>query len=102
MTKTFAGFILGNKSITQVRAVALYVERRSENKGDIKRRIEADFTKGAIDAERRDTLMQYLELCWDAYVKIDKLVDERDPRDWESLGNGARRKKVHKDSEVQS
>lgn len=99
MIKTFAGFLKGNVSITPVRAVALYVEKRTDGKGDVKRRIEADHAKGVITDGRKETLLSYLEACWEVYLKTGKQVDERDSRDWEDLGNGARRKRTFKNSD---
>jgi hypothetical protein len=101
MTQTFAGFLkkLAGRKIREAKSVVLYVENRTDNKCLITQRIESAYVNGKIDAEYRDTLIGYLNACHVAFVKSGRLVDERDGRDWQELGNGGRMRKIHKDSE---
>lgn len=101
MNKSFAGFVVGAaaRHVRAAKSVALYVKKRSENKSDILIRIDAALKAGKIDEDWRDTLENYLEQLHEVYVKSGRLVDERDPRDWRDIGNGARMRKRHVDSD---
>lgn len=93
MNQTFPGYLLNNKTVRQVRAVSLYInDTRKDTRGSIRTRIDAALKAGKIDASYHATLHEYLDVCYEAYLKSGKLVDTRDPRDWHSVGGGRMRK----------
>ena len=101
MTKTFAGYVIGmaRQNVRQARSVALYVVKRTDTKTKIMERVDADLKKGGIDRDRRDRLRLFLDELHAEYARAGKTVDERNSREWEELGNGARRKKAIMDSD---
>lgn len=100
--KTFGGFLAGaaKLKLRMASSVALYSTARKDCKGDVEARIRSACMAGKIDAEYRDTLLVYLEACHALYLKSGKVIDSRDPRDWNDLGNGGRMRKKHLDSEL--
>lgn len=99
--KTFAAFVkqAASYNMRQASSVALYIERRTDSKGEIANRIGASFRAGKIDAGYRQILTDYLEACFKAWLKSGKMVDCRDPSDWDALPGGGHMRKVHKDSD---
>jgi hypothetical protein len=95
--KTYAGFVVGaaNMKVSAAQAVALYVKKRTESKSEVLTRIAADLKSGQIDRERFDRLNELAEKLHELWMKTGRIVDERDPRDWKDLGNGARMRKKH-------
>lgn len=102
MTRTFAGYVIGlaKQNVRQARSVALYIGKRTDTKTQIMERVDAALKAGKIDAEWREQLKKYLDLLHGGYTDGGKLLDDRPSREWEELGNGARRKKAIKDSEL--
>lgn len=102
MRQTFGRFISGLalRKIRPACSVVLYVEKRTDAIGDIKTRIHAALKAEKIDSEYHERLLTHVKVCHELYEKAGKLVDERDQKDWDDLGNGAKMKKVHKDSEL--
>lgn len=102
MKRTFAAFIIGwaRRGRMDARSAVLYVGKRTDSKSRIIERMDADLKKGNIDRERRQRLWLFLEGLYAEFVRTGRMVDDRTPREWEELGNGARRKKIIKDSET--
>jgi len=99
--KTFAAFIkqAASYNMRQASSVALYIEKRTDSKHDIQKRIDTAHASGKIDAGYKQILTDYLDACFKAWLKSGKMVDHREPSDWESLGDGKFMRKVHKDSD---
>lgn len=51
------------------------------------------------DFETYQSRIETLEKWREQYDATAPIVDERDPADWQELGNGARMRRVHRDSE---
>ena len=100
-TKKFGAFVrqAGKAGIDKAAAVAPYVGKATDGAYDVRESIERDLRKGLIDEARRDTLFAAVEACSEAWREYGKIIDRRDPRDWADLGNGARMRRTHRDSE---
>lgn len=100
--KTFAGFIIGmsKRNCTEARAVVLYVKKRTDNMSHVMDRIKSDHRQGRITLERFETLSAYMAALHKYYLNTGHLVDSRDPSDWVDIGNGARMRAVHKESDT--
>lgn len=79
--------------------IAQYVESRRDTEHIIRARINTGEREGRITEEYRATLASYLEACIGAWRDVGKIVDERDPKDWASLGSGAKMKVKHEDKD---
>lgn len=101
MNRTFAAFLIGlaKRGRRDARSAALYVGKRTDGRKRILERVDAALKAGKIDAEWHRTLTGYLDALGEEFIKSGRTVDERDPREWNDLGNGARVRKVIKDSE---
>ena len=99
--KTFAAFIkqAASYNMRQASSVSLYIEKRTDSKSEIAKRIEAAFKAGKIDASYKQILTDYLEACFKAWLKSGKMIDHRDPSDWRALPGGGRMRKKHLDSD---
>lgn len=100
-TKAYVAFVLQAASvgIDKAIAVAVYIEKPTDDAFLVRQHIERDLRKGNITQERRDRLISYVSDCTVAHQEYGKVIDNKDPKDWVDLGNGARMHAVHKDSE---
>jgi hypothetical protein len=98
--QTFAGFINGLRLRHDPAATRLnsYAKTKTDGKREIRLRIATVLHGGVIDLAEHDRLENCLAECWDAYLNTGRLVDVRDPKDWQSLRNGARKHKKHKEA----
>lgn len=99
--KTFAAFVkqAASYNMRQASSVALYIEKRTDSKGEIGKRIKAAFEAGKIDAGYKQILADYLEACFKAWLKSGKMIDQHDPSDWQVLPGGGHMRKTHLDSD---
>lgn len=100
--KSFGAFIrqAAKYGIGKAVAISIYVEKSEDTKHEVKQRIRRAHDTGIITPERKSKLDSILDECNALYIKSGRIVDERDPSDWEDIGNGAKMHVVHKDSEL--
>ena len=100
-TKAFGTFVreLKHAGVDQGYAVALYVEHPYDNVSRVRYAILKAKNKGAITAERADSLSAAVDTCYAWYQTHGKIIDHTDPEDWNDLGNGAHMRRTHMDSD---
>lgn len=100
MYKYFGAYINeeAKRGTDEAIAVRLYINKPTDAPNDAKRRIDRAEKNGDITADRAVALKAILKDCAAQHKRSGNIVDVRDPRDWRSLGDGARMRRTHKDS----
>lgn len=99
--KPFGAFVkqAASYGLDYAKSVELYVENRTDTHGEVVARIRNDRIKDVIDNRRMEVLLHRADFCQQAWMRVGRIVDMRDPRDWATIGEGCRMHKVHKDSD---
>lgn len=100
-TKTFGAFVrqCAKSGVDIAKAVALYVEKHEDDVTAVRKRIRSALEGGRVSAVRGRVLQKCVDACLDAHARYGKIIDHADPADWVDLGDGARMRRVHKDSD---
>jgi hypothetical protein len=90
--RRFGAFVMQASKLRLDKAVAvsMYVESREDQPFHVRDRIRSALSRGLIQQAYFDRLMRYLDACVECYMGEGRVMDVRDARDWEKVGNGFR------------
>lgn len=94
--KHFGAFVLeaAKLKLEKAQAVAIYIQKRTDKPHDASEMMKRAYMIGEIRRDRYETLLALLEECKREHDANGRIIDRRTDKDWEDLGNGARRKRA--------